>query len=408
MGLCEMANFEYQARTKIGEIQTGIVEAANEQSALKILQEQNLIVVSINAVEQTPLYLRQFKFLQRVSAKDLAIFSRQLATLFAASVPLVTSLYTLAKQVENNKLQDALLDIAANVDGGMGLDKALEQYPDIFSNFYVQIIRAGEESGTLDKVLNYLAEYTEREHRIFSKIRGSMMYPAFILGVFLIVGTAMLVFVIPQLVSVLSQSGGQLPFITRVITAASDFVRNQWYLLLGGLVVGFFLIFRFLRTEIGKDSWSKWQLKLPIFGKIFKNIYLFRFSESFGLLIRGGVPINISLEISANVIDSKVYKKIILDARDKVTRGVSLSSALESYSEISGMVTQMIAVGEKTGKLDETLENVANFYEQEVSGAIDNLVSLIEPILIVILGAGVALLVAGILLPIYTSINTLQ
>ena len=403
-----MANFEYQARTKNGEVQTGIVEAANEQSALKILQGNNLIVISVSAVESAPLYLKQFKFLQRVSAKDLAIFSRQLATLFAASVPIVPSLYTLAKQVDNTKLQDALLDIAANVDGGMSLDKALEQYPDIFSNFYVQIIRAGEESGTLDKVLNYLADYTEREHRIFSKIRGSMMYPAFIMGVFLIVGTAMLVFVIPQLLSVLSQSGGQLPFITKVIAGASDFIRNQWYLLLAGLVIGLFVVIRFLRTQMGKDAWSRWQLRLPIFGKIFRNIYLFRFTESFGLLIRGGVPINISLEISANVIDNKIYKDIILDAKDKVTKGVPLSSALENYSEVSGMVTQMISVGEKTGKLDSVLENVANFYEQEVSNAIDNLVSLIEPVLIVILGAGVALLVAGILLPIYTSINTLQ
>ncbi|OGZ62908.1 MAG: hypothetical protein A3H51_00465, partial [Candidatus Spechtbacteria bacterium RIFCSPLOWO2_02_FULL_38_8] len=386
----------------------GIVEAANEQSALKILQGNNLIVISVSAVESAPLYLKQFKFLQRVSAKDLAIFSRQLATLFAASVPIVPSLYTLAKQVDNTKLQDALLDIAANVDGGMSLDKALEQYPDIFSNFYVQIIRAGEESGTLDKVLNYLADYTEREHRIFSKIRGSMMYPAFIMGVFLIVGTAMLVFVIPQLLSVLSQSGGQLPFITKVIAGASDFIRNQWYLLLAGLVIGLFVVIRFLRTQMGKDAWSRWQLRLPIFGKIFRNIYLFRFTESFGLLIRGGVPINISLEISANVIDNKIYKDIILDAKDKVTKGVPLSSALENYSEVSGMVTQMISVGEKTGKLDSVLENVANFYEQEVSNAIDNLVSLIEPVLIVILGAGVALLVAGILLPIYTSINTLQ
>ena len=269
-----MANFEYQARTKNGEVQTGIVEAANEQSALKILQGNNLIVISVSAVESAPLYLKQFKFLQRVSAKDLAIFSRQLATLFAASVPIVPSLYTLAKQVDNTKLQDALLDIAANVDGGMSLDKALEQYPDIFSNFYVQIIRAGEESGTLDKVLNYLADYTEREHRIFSKIRGSMMYPAFIMGVFLIVGTAMLVFVIPQLLSVLSQSGGQLPFITKVIAGASDFIRNQWYLLLAGLVIGLFVVIRFLRTQMGKDAWSRWQLRLPIFG----NLTLFSIS----------------------------------------------------------------------------------------------------------------------------------
>jgi len=403
-----VAIYEYQARTQTGETQTGTVEASNEENALQILQRINLVVVSIKSVEATPVYLRQFKFFQRVSSRDLSIFSRQLATLFAAAVPLVESLHTLANQTENPKLQEALLDIVADVDGGMEFDQALAQYPNIFSNFYVQIVKAGEESGTLDKVLNYLARYTEREHGIISKIRGSMIYPIFVLGVFIIVGVAMLVFVIPQLLSVLEQSGAELPLITRVIAVASDFIRNQWYIFVTVVIVGIVGIIRFLKTKTGKEFWSLAQLKIPIFGRIFKNIYLFRFSESFGLLIRGGVPFSQSLTISANVIDNLVYKRIIMDAKEKVSRGISLSQSLKEHPEISAMVTQMIAVGEKTGKLDEILQNVASFYEEEVTNAVDNLVSLIEPMLIVIMGFGVALLVAGVLLPIYTSINTLQ
>jgi len=403
-----VAIYEYQARTQTGETQTGTVEASNEENALQILQRINLVVVSIKSVEATPVYLRQFKFFQRVSSRDLSIFSRQLATLFAAAVPLVESLHTLANQTENPKLQEALLDIVADVDGGMEFDQALAQYPNIFSNFYVQIVKAGEESGTLDKVLNYLARYTEREHGIISKIRGSMIYPIFVLGVFIIVGVAMLVFVIPQLLSVLEQSGAELPLITRVIAVASDFIRNQWYIFVTVVIVGIVGIIRFLKTKTGKEFWSLAQLKIPIFGRIFKNIYLFRFSESFGLLIRGGVPFSQSLTISANVIDNLVYKRIIMDAKEKVSRGISLSQSLKEHPEISAMVTQMIAVGDKTGKLDEILQNVASFYEEEVTNAVDNLVSLIEPMLIVIMGFGVALLVAGVLLPIYTSINTLQ
>ena len=177
---------------------------------------------------------------------------------------------------------------------------------------------------------------------------------------------------------------------------------------LGGFILTPDIFEILAKTKTGKEFWSLAQLKIPIFGRIFKNIYLFRFSESFGLLIRGGVPFSQSLTISANVIDNLVYKRIIMDAKEKVSRGISLSQSLKEHPEISAMVTQMIAVGEKTGKLDEILQNVASFYEEEVTNAVDNLVSLIEPMLIVIMGFGVALLVAGVLLPIYTSINTLQ
>ena len=400
--------FEYQARAQTGEVQTGTVEAVDKDSALQILQGSNLVVVSIKSAEEQSIYLKQFGFFQKVSSKDLAIFSRQLATLFSASVSLAASLHTLTEQTQNVKLQDALLEISANVDGGMTFDEALAKYPDIFSNFYVQIVKAGERSGSLDKVLIYLADYTEREHTILSKIRGSMIYPAFVMGVFALVGIAMLLFVIPQLISVLEQSGSELPLITRVIASASEFVKTRWYVLIFLFLAVPPVVYKFSKTKQGRNLWHVWKLKLPIFGKIFKNIYLFRFTESFGLLIRGGVDLGESLAISANVLDNDVYKKIILDARDKVIHGVGLAEVLKKHSEISPLVSQMIAVGEKTGKLDEILKDVAKFYEQEVMNAVDNLVSLVEPILIVVMGLGVALLVAGVLLPIYSGINTLK
>lgn len=403
-----MPSFEYTARTKQGDVQTGQVEAIDKNSALQILQHHELVVISLESSEEESIYFRRIKFFEHVNKKEIAIFSRQLSTLFAASVPLVVSLHTLANQIENPKFQEALLNIAANVDGGMQFSSAILEYEDIFSNFYIQMIRAGEESGTLDEVLQYLAEYSEREYHVSSKIKGAMTYPAFVFSVFIFVGIAMLVFVVPSLLNVLSQSGEELPFATKAIVFLSDNLRERWYVILTGVILFGVGIWRFLKLPIGKDYWSRVQLHLPIFGNLFRKIYLFRFAESLGMLIRGGVPINTSLEITANVIDNLVYKRILLEAKDKVNKGEGIAETLAEYPEIAGMVTQMIAVGEKTGKLDVILQNISKFYEKEVDAVVDNLVALIEPIMIVSMGLGVALLMAGVLLPVYSTINTIQ
>ncbi|MEX2145035.1 MAG: type II secretion system F family protein [Candidatus Spechtbacterales bacterium] len=403
-----MPVFEYQARTSTGEVQSGRVEAPSKNGAISILQRHGLIVVSLEKAEEGAVYAHRLKFLERVKGKDLAIFSRQMAALFEASVPLVISLHTVAEQTQNQKLQDTLLDIAADVDGGSPFSKALEKYSDIFSGFYTQMIKAGEESGTMDEVLVYLADYTEREYKISSKVSGAMIYPAFVLGVFAIVGAGMMIFVIPNLLGIIEQSGAELPLITKIIVAISDILRNQWYIVLAALIGGGVGGWRLIKTPQGKDLWDRVKLRIPIIGQIYQKIYLFRFAESFSLLVRGGVALNESLSISAGVMDNVVYKQIILDARDKVTRGESMAKTFGEYPEISPLVVQMIAVGEKTGQLDSILRNVSKFYEDEVTNTVDNLVSLIEPILIVIMGLGAAFLMAGILLPIYTSISAVQ
>ncbi|MEX0869867.1 MAG: type II secretion system F family protein [Candidatus Spechtbacterales bacterium] len=402
-----MPLFEYKATTKEGEIQSGKVDAVNREAASQILQSHNLIITSLEAIDERPIFEKRIKIFERVTKKELSIFSRQLATLFKASVPLVVSVRTLATQTKNPKFKEALLSISSNIDGGVSFSQALAEHEDIFSSFYINMVRAGEESGTLDEVLNYLALYTERENSINSKIKGAMTYPIFVIGLLIMVAIAMLVFVIPNLMSVVEETEADLPLITIIVSGTSDFVRTKWYILILGIAAVTAGGWQFLKSELGKNLWHKVQLKIPGVGKLFQSIYMFRFTSSFSMLVKGGVPISSALDITAHVLSNDVYKAIILDIKDKVNKGDGIAATMENYPEISQMVTQMVAVGEQTGQLSEILGEVSKFYEEEVSTAIDALVSLIEPILIVLMGIGVALLIAGVLLPMYGTITEL-
>jgi type IV pilus assembly protein PilC len=403
-----MPIFQYEARTADGRTQSGRVEAQNEEAAADILQGHKLLIVALESAASNPFYTRRIGFFDRVGGKDIAVFSRQLSVLFEADVPLISSLYTLAEQTSNHHLREAILEIATNVDGGAPFSDSLAQYPDIFSNFYVQMVKAGEASGKLDEVLGFLAVHAERDYHTNSKIRGAMMYPAFVISAFIIIGALMLFFVIPQLLEVLTQTKGDLPIMTRAIIWASNFTRNYWHVSIAAIVAALFGGFQYLRTPAGRQGWQELQLRIPVFKELAQKIYVFRFAESFGMLIRGGVPVARSLDISANIVGNVVYHDIIKEAQERVTRGEDIGTALARYTEMPKLVSQMVSVGERTGKLDSILDNIARFYEEEVNTAIENITSLIEPIMIVVLGVFVGLLVAGILLPIYTSISSLQ
>lgn len=401
-----MAVFLYEAQTKQGNRQKGRVEARDEDAAVEVLQGHDLMVLSLQAESATPFATRDLQLFRHVGSKDLAAFSRQLSVLFQSDVPLVESLHTLGVQTTSDYLGEALRDIAASVDSGVALSDALERYTDIFSNFYIQMVRAGETSGKLDEVLTYLADHTERTHETNSKIKGAMAYPAFVLIAFTLVGAGMMIFVVPQLTSVLTQSGAQLPLVTRVIIGISGFLRSFWYVLLLLLIVGALGGWRFIHTEEGKAVWDRWLLKVPVLGRIVQNVYIFRFTESLSMLIRGGVPIAEALTISGNIVGNTVYRSIIHEARDRVVRGEAIAPVLDSYEEMPKLVTQMVSVGEQTGKIEALLDNISEFYQSEVNTTIESITSLIEPVLIVILGLGVLALVLGILLPIYNTVNT--
>ena len=394
--------FNYSAKTKQGEMQSGVVEALNREGAVDALQTRELIILALNPVSNQPVFARQIKFFQKVKSKELVAFSRQLSILFAAQVPLLASLETLVRQTPNPYFRDILFEVANDVEGGATFSKALARHPKVFSTFIVNMVKSGETSGSLENSLSYLADYLEKQFYLVSRVRGAMTYPAFILCGFLIVATVMMIVVVPQLTSFLKETGQELPLATRVIIALSNFLRSFWWLfalvIFGG--VGW-IWYQILKSAAARSRWDEIKLKLPIFGKIFQKIYLTRLAENLSTLIQGGLSILQALQVSSEVVGNTVFQKIILQAKEEVRVGTNLSTSFSRHKEIPPLVTQMIATGEQTGSIDFILKKMAQFYSKEVDATVDTLSQLIEPILITVIGAGVAVLVAAILMPIY-------
>lgn len=394
--------FNYQARTKEGEIQTGTVEAGSREAAIETLQTHDLVVVFLEPISEVPLYARSLKFLQKIKSKEITIFYRQLAILFDANVSPLESLRILGEQTRNPLFKDLIFEIEDDVKGGEPISQALAKHPKVFSSFYVNVVKAGEAAGKLHEVLRYLADHAEREYNLNHKVRGAFTYPGAILSLFVVVAALMMVYVVPQLATMLEETGQQLPFTTRVLIGTSYFLRH-WIWLLIPIIVGLFIALRrFIKTDNGQLIWDRIKLKTPIIKGLFQKIYLARFAENFKTLLVGGIPILKALEVTAVVVGNKIYEKIIYDARDKVRAGESISSAFAEHPrEITPMVSQMIGVAEKTAQLDMILEKIAVFYQEEVDRTVANMTQLIEPFLILFLGAGVGFLVSSILMPIY-------
>ncbi len=396
--------FEYQARTPKGEIQSGTVETSSYEAAVDILQRHKLIVTNLRSVEESRGFIGKVEiplFIKRVSLRDVSVFSRQLATLFSSEVPLVESLRTMGNQVDNPRFKEKILKISDDVDSGTAFSKALSKYPEIFSTLYISMIRAGEVSGKLSETLEYLANHYEREYDLMGKIKGAMYYPAFIFVSLIVVMILMLVFVIPSLTKVLEESGQNLPMSTRVIVSVTNFLRLRGWILLILLSIGFVFFLRWKKGKKGKKIWDRYMLMVPVFGKIFREISLSRFSGNLSTLIRGGLPISRAMEVTAEVVGNDTYKDIILEAEEGIRRGEFMSATFKMRKEVPPLVTQMILVGEKTGKLSFVLENLAKFYQKEVDRMTENLVSLVEPLMIIVLGLAVGFVVVGIIMPIY-------
>jgi len=394
--------FNYQARTKTGEIQSGVVEASSKEAALTLLQKYGFYVTLLEEIELVPFWTKKIKIFERISKQEIAIFFRQLAIMFKSKVPLVESLYVLTKQTKNPSFREKILKIAEEIEGGTPFSQALALYPKFFSSFYTNMVKSGEISGKLSETLEYLADHIEREYYFQTKLKGSMIYPIFVLFVFSIVVTAMVVFIIPQMTKVLTESGQELPFLTKAIMGASQFLKKWGVLLIlaiSGLVI---FIYRYSKTEGGKKFLDRFWLKLPVLGNLLKKICLTRFAENLSTLIAAGLPITQALEITGEIIGNDVYKTIIFQTRDGIRKGEQISSNLEKYPEfIPPLFLQMTLTGEKTGNLDESLINVVNFYQKEVEQNLNSLINLLEPVLIIFLGGLVGLIVASILLPIY-------
>lgn len=394
--------FNYQARTKEGEIQTGTIEAGSYESAVKTLQRHDLAVIFLEPISAVPFYGRSLRIFQRIKTKDIVIFYRQMAILFEANIPLLEAIGSVTEQIKNPHFKEILFEVETDVRGGESFSRALVKHKKIFSSFYINVIQSGEVTGKLSDVLSYLADHAEKEYILNSKVKGALIYPAFILSAFVIVAVLMLVYVVPNLTSIFIETQTQLPFITKLLIGTSSILRSWFWLIIiiiAGLGFGYS---HFLKTVQGKELRDRFILKVPILGGLFRKIYLARFSENLATLLKGGVPILKALGISGQVVGNSVYTHLLEEASDEVKRGGSISSVFEKDKKnIPPTVVQMIKVGEKTAKLDSILEKLYSFYQGEVDRAVNNLAQLIEPALIIVLGAGVAFLVASILMPIY-------
>ncbi len=392
--------FQYQARDSQGEFRTGTVEAQNEANAFEIVRAHGLIVIKIVPFADVNI-LERITLFDSVPMKDIVMFSRQLATLIDAKVPIVQALRILQTQVSSSKLKSTLGELAQHVEAGESVSSAIARYPKIFSELYVNMLRSGELSGNMDEALNYLADQLEKDYDLRSKFIGAMTYPAFIVFALVIVGVLMMLYVLPPLISVLQESSVDLPITTKILITVTTFFQSFWYLILAIVVGGGTGLLYYSRTIGGRYVLDKIKLKMPILGVLFQKIYMARFSRNLATLIAGGIPIVQALDSVADIVGNVVYKQIIIEAGTQVRNGKSIASALTTHSEFPVIVAQMTQIGESTGRLQEILSKLADFYEKEVDGVLKILTTLLEPIIMLVLGLAVAIMVAGILLPIY-------
>lgn len=378
------------------------MEAASAEAVQEHFRSRNSIILELKEQKAHSEFFKLSVGGQHVKAKDIVVFARQLSVLISATVPIVRALRILTKQTESKNLQKVIAEIAEAVDGGARLSAAMHQHEHVFDDFFVHMIRAGETTGRLDEVLVYLADQKESDYQLMSKIIGSLVYPVFIIGVLAIILIFMIIFVIPSMLEIVEQVGTELPLVTRILLAFSNFGQNYWWL--GLLVIGTAIIsyLYMRRTPRGKVFIDHIKLRTPILGRIFRNIYLARMSRSLSNLLASGVPVNRSIEIVGDIVGNSVYKAVLMQARKDIEGGSSLSVSLQKNErEIPQMVSQMIAIGEETGRSDQILSKIADFYVNEVAALTTSLVSLIEPLIIIAIGVGAAVLVSGILLPIY-------
>lgn len=394
--------YNYLARTKDGQIQKGVVEASSEDAVLAIMQKYNLFVTALEPLKEAPIYARQIKIFEGVSDKEIVMFARQLSIMFKSQVPIVESLASIAKQTGKQDFKEKINRISEEVEGGATLSSAFSLFPKIFTPFFISMVKSGEASGKLSEALDYLANHLEYEYNFKSKVKGAMVYPILVTFVFIFVVILIVYFVLPSLITILEESGAELPIYTKIIIAFSNFIRKWGWAVLLGAIGGGIAAWRYMKTPEGKDFFDKNLLKLPIVGPLLQKIYLSRFAENISTMISGGIPIAKALEISGEVVGNNVYKGIIFKTRDGVRAGETISSILSQHpKEFSPLFVQMAVVGEKTGRMETAFTNIVNFYQKEVDRSIDGLIGLIEPMMLVVMGVGVAFLMVSIFLPLY-------
>ncbi len=397
-----MPAYRYQVRTQDGRLQNGIVEAPTQEAASQALEERNYEILSLDVhsgVEAKAQSLIQF--LNRISAKEMVGTVRMLAVMISASVPIPDAVRNISHQTKNPRFKVILADIANEIEGGSRLSEALDRYPNVFSQFFINMVRSGETTGQLSDVLNYLADQQERDYDMMSKLRGALMYPAVIVVGMSIVGFIMMVYVVPKLTEVLIEAQVELPLATKILIGASNIMAAFWWLIIIGVIalgVGFTY---WIKTDYGSYVWDSLKLRLPIFGRLFRDMYVVRFCQSMQTLMKGGVTLIQALEIASAVMGNAVWKKMIVETIQEVNDGNSLVTVMQREKIVPSMVVQMLTIGEETGRLDDVLRRVGDFYARSVANMTANMMTLIEPIIMIILGLAVGGMVSAIMLPMY-------
>jgi type IV pilus assembly protein PilC len=400
--------FKYKAIDTNNASREGTVDASNIEAAIATVQKQGYTITSIDPVdEQKSILNLEIELFQRITNKEVVILSRQIATLFEAQVSALRIFKLLAAESENPQLQRVLMQISEDLQAGSSISRSFSAHPDVFSHFYVSMVRAGEESGSLEQSFNYLADYLDRSYEVITKVRNALVYPAFVVGIFILVMGLMLTLVIPQVSQILIDSGQTLPIYTEIVIGLSDFMVNYIGLLLILVALAGFGLWRFARTAVGSRFFDELRISLPYFGKLNRTLYLTRICDNLSTMLSSGISMVQALEVTADVVDNEVFKEIISETLLEVKAGRSFADSIGEYAEIPGVLSQMAKVGEETGNLAEILSTLAKFYNREVNNAVDTLIGLIEPAMIVLLGLGVATLLASVLMPIYNLTNTI-
>jgi type IV pilus assembly protein PilC len=397
--------YTYKVRDRGGKVVSGTVVADNEALVLQRLREQGLTPLEI-AKQKRGMNIELTA--KKVKLKELAVFSRQFATMVNSGLPILRALAILSEQATNPTLAKVLTASRMDVEQGASLSQAFAKHPKIFNDLYISMVRSGETGGQLDDVLLRLAAMLESEVRLRGKIKSAMTYPIAVVGLVVLIMSAMLMFVVPQFKSIYGQLGGTLPLPTRTLLMLSDAMKKYWYIVLVGAIVGRIVFKRWKKTPKGRETVDGWKIRMPVFGPLFHKTALARFSATFSMLLRSGVPILQALEIVAETVNNKVISKAVVDVQESVREGESMARPLSKHKVFPPMVVQMISVGEETGQVDVMLEKVATFYEQEVEASVDALTSLIEPLLIALIGGAVGAAVVALYMPMFNIIKLIQ
>lgn len=403
-----MATFVYKVRDRRGKVFTGNMDGENREVVASRLQEMDYFITSVSEKKKNLLFSNQTTLFQNIKLRDLTIFYRQFSTMVNAGLTLVNSLDILIEQVENKVLSDIIKIVKSDIEAGFTLSNAMAKHPQVFSELYISMVRAGEVGGVLDEILKKIADLMEKEFAIKQKIKSAMSYPSFVIGAAALMTIFMLTFILPQFVGVFAQFGGELPALTQFFVTLTYLFNKYWYIFFMSISGLIFVFLAYIKTTNGKFNFDKFKLSAPVFGEINRKGAIARFTRIFGTLIKSGVPILEALSVSSNAIGNLVISKAVLDAKTKIKEGQSISGPLASSGVFPPMVTQMIMVGEESGELEEMLVNVANFYDQEVDRTVEKLTAIIEPLMMVFIGLTIGTMIIAMYLPIFNMVNLIQ